>query len=382
MFNIKLLKFWTGNDTPHYFHPAVCQAASDWVMTMQTFNGAGDTYGPVEYTTSTDQGQSWSKVQPLTALKSTILDGGVKEGIADVRTFYHEPTKSVIALGCTTYYGAEKCLLENSNFDRQKYSTRPVYAIRNAQGEWSERRELTHSSFATCNDWRAACTQIEILPDGNIIIPIYYAPNQASKASVVATLLCSFDGKNITVDKVGKQVDNGDCTSYLVEPSIVKFAGKFLLTLRTGEQRGYVTVSDDGLSWSNVSSWCWDDGDPLLTTNTQQHWLKLKDKLYLVYTRSADDNQDVMRWRAPLFMAEVDTDKICLKRHTEQVVLPLIRKRNLPYISGNYHVSSITADLATVSDGQLWFRVEKGATPAEDYIAEYDSFVTIAKITP
>ncbi len=382
MFNIELLKFWTGNDTPHYFHPAVCQAASDWVMTMQTFNGAGDTYGPVEYATSIDQGQSWSSPQPLIALKSTVLDGGVKEGIADVRTFYHAPTKSLIALGSTTYYGAEKCLLENPNFDRQKYSTRPVYAVRNAQGEWSERRELTHSAFAACCDWRTACTQIVILANGDLLIPIYYTPEQATAPCAVATLHCSFDGENITVNKVGKRVASGACTSYFVEPSMVQFADKFLLTLRTGEQRGYMAVSDDGLSWHNVSTWDWDDGEPLLTTNTQQHWLKLKGKLYLVYTRSADDNQDVMRWRAPLFMAEVDTDKLVLKRHTEQIVLPLIRKDNLPYISGNYHVSSITADLATVSDGQLWYRVEKGATPAEDYIAEYDSFVAIAKITP
>jgi len=68
--------------------------------------------------------------------------------------------------------------------------------------------------------------------------------------------------------------------------------------------------------------WCWDDGEPLPTYNTQQHWLNCGDKLYLVYTRKAENNGHVFRHRAPLFMAEVDTERVRVVRSTEKIVVP------------------------------------------------------------
>jgi hypothetical protein len=46
--------------------------------------------------------------------------------------------------------------------------------------------------------------------------------------------------------------------------------------------------------------------------------------LFLVYTRKAKENEKVFRWRAPLYMARVDTKALRLIRSTERVVLPLI----------------------------------------------------------
>ncbi|MCF6175738.1 MAG: glycoside hydrolase [Victivallaceae bacterium] len=380
MLNIERLNFYQGSDEPHFFHPAVCSTGNQLLMTMQSFNGAGDTYGPIEYAISNDNGKSWSETAMIAPLASREIGDGITEGIADVRPFYHQTTDTVIAIGCNTYYGAVKQIIEDRDFNPAEHRQAPIYAIRYADGSWSERKILNHPFFTECYNWRVASAQLAILPNGEMIIPIYCAPTQAKGADSVITLHCSFDGENITVEKLGKRVDSGDCTSYFVEPSVVYFANKFILTLRTGEERAYMAISDDGLNWNKVSSWHWDDGEPLLTTNTQQHWLQLKDKLYLVYTRSADDNQDVMRWRAPLFMAEVDVDRLVLKRDTEQIALPLVRKNNIAYVMGNFHVSTINSNLAIISDAPLWFRVEKGAVPEEDYIAEYDSFVSLAKI--
>jgi hypothetical protein len=82
--------------------------------------------------------------------------------------------------------------------------------------------------------------------------------------------------------------------------------GTFYLTLRN-DTAGYVSVSDDGLHFSEPKKWCWTDGSDLGNYNTQQHWVThQRSRLYLVYTRRGANNDHVFRHRAPLFMAEVD----------------------------------------------------------------------------
>ena len=96
----------------------------------------------------------------------------------------------------------------------------------------------------------------------------------------------------------------------LLEPSLASLDGRFYLTIRAEDGRGYVSASDDGLRWEPQRAWCWDDGEPLAMSTTQQHWLPHAGRLSLVYTRKAEENVNVMRWRAPLYMAEVDRDDL------------------------------------------------------------------------
>src|SRR5690606_8737114 len=56
--------------------------------------------------------------------------------------------------------------------------------------------------------------------------------------------------------------------------------------------------------------------------NTQQHWVTHSDALYLVYTRRGANNDHVFRHRAPLFIGQVDPEKLCVLRNTEQVLMP------------------------------------------------------------
>jgi hypothetical protein len=86
--------------------------------------------------------------------------------------------------------------------------------------------------------------------------------------------------------------------------------------------RGYVAVSNDGRNFESLKPWCFDDGTELENYNTQQHWVAHSDALYLVYTRRGLKNDHVFRHRAPLVMARVDTDKLCVIRETEQIVVP------------------------------------------------------------
>ena len=93
------------------------------------------------------------------------------------------------------------------------------------------------------------------------------------------------------------------------------------MTLRSDEF-GAVAKSADGLHYTDLQLWKWDDGSLVDTYNTQQHWLTLEDELYLVYTRRGADNDHVFRHRAPLFIAEFDPERMCVIRATERIAVP------------------------------------------------------------
>jgi hypothetical protein len=107
----------------------------------------------------------------------------------------------------------------------------------------------------------------------------------------------------------------------LYEPSVTQFSDRFFLTMRN-DDHGYVSVSDDGLNYSEPKRWTFDDGSDLGNYNTQQHWVSHSDALFLVYTRRGANNDHVFRHRAPLFIARVDPDKLTIIRDSEQVLVP------------------------------------------------------------
>ena len=87
-------------------------------------------------------------------------------------------------------------------------------------------------------------------------------------------------------------------------------------------RRAYVAKSADGINYSSHQPWKFDDGNSLGSYHTQQHWITLGGRLYLVYTRRGANNDHIMRHRAPLFIGEVDPEQLVVKRATEQIVLP------------------------------------------------------------
>jgi hypothetical protein len=150
-----------------------------------------------------------------------------------------------------------------------------------------------------------------------------------------------------------------------VEPSLTQFQGRYYLTIRN-DVKGYVAESGDGLNFAPVKEWTFDDGTELGSYNTQQHWVTHSDGLFLVYTRRGADNDHIMRNRAPLFIAQVDTKELHVIRATEQVLIP---ERGATL--GNFGAANISQDESwvTVSEG-IWNDAmrEKGATGAT-YIA-------------
>ena len=93
------------------------------------------------------------------------------------------------------------------------------------------------------------------------------------------------------------------------------------LTMRN-DRTAYVAASDDGLHFGPVKRWRFDDGSDLGSTNTQQHWVTHSDGVLLSYTRKGANNDHVFRHRAPLFIAQVDPEKLQVIRSTEQILIP------------------------------------------------------------
>jgi hypothetical protein len=172
---------------------------------------------------------------------------------------------------------------------------------------------------------------------------------------MVTSILCDFDGKTLTVLKKGVVLENPVARG-LLEPSLAEFAGKYYMTIRAEDEQGHLSTSDDGLNWSPIKPWTWEDGTPLRMSTTQQHWLTLGGKLCLVYTRDTGENTDVIRWRSPLLMAEFDADKLCLKKETEIVVLPIrgdLENPDTVGLMGNFHCTPLSENEGLVTVGEM-----------------------------
>ena len=338
----------TGND--RWFHPRACvvpgETGNSVLMTMQSISGS-DVFGPVHWTISEDEGQTWSDPQLIPGLGRQEFNEDLEVGVCDVTPQFHPQTNTTIAMGHNVYY-------RNNVLARPQLSRWPVYTIRNAAGEWSMPRKLDWDDprgafIYTCN-----CGQRLVLDNGDLLIAITYGPTEKSARSI-STIRCTFDGEEINAVETGNALHN-DVKRGLLEPSLTRYRDKYYVTIRAEDERGYVAASDDGLQWESQQAWCWEDGEPLTMSTTQQHWLEHSDALYLVYTRRDDTNAKVIRYRAPIYMAEVNTDTLRLKRETEVVVLPLSGDpKNDPRgvaLMGNFNTTNLNPQESWVTVGE------------------------------
>ena len=239
-----------------WFHPKACVVpASDSMaetifMTMHVIDGS-DTFGPVHSWSSRDQGRTWSQPEPIHAFNR--------------REVPNHP-------GLMARY--------------------PIYAVRSRDGSWSKRQVLhwddPRGSFIYWNN----CGQRVVLE--NIDILLAFSFGSTSDHRSVVTLRCRFNGETLSIAQVGTPLEL-KAGRGLLEPSLTRFGDRFYLTLRAEDGRGYLAVSQDGLHWNRKETWKWEDGQPLDLSSTQQHWLTHGEELFLVYTRKAMENQNVIR---------------------------------------------------------------------------------------
>lgn len=285
------------------------------VMTMQKLLLTGsDVFYALNHTSSSDLGKTWT---PLVEHDKTLgrreeADGTIVAA-CDFTPKFHAKSGKLLGIGHTVRYSGDKVI-----HDRPRESSFSVYDPQTAT--WTPWATLEMPKEPKFYNSGAGCVQRVDLENGDILLPIYFKA-KGDKYYRVTVLRCGFDGT--TLRCLGQGNDMGlESGRGIYEPSLVKCAGRYYLTLRN-DTAGYVSVSDDGQTFSEPRKWCWTTtGEEIGNYNTQQHWVTHGGRLFLVYTRRGANNDHVFRHRAPLFMAEVDKATLTVERDTERILVP------------------------------------------------------------
>ena len=290
------------------------------IITMQKLELSGcDVFYGIEMVKSYDGFKTFSAPEYCENLKRRYLEDKTSYVLCDATPYFHKTSGRIILTGHMAQYGEDNAGLKTLR------KREPLYAVYNYEkGDFDAFRALEMPENDDYYISGAGCTQIVECDNGDILMPIYYkarseasSPNSCFSASVVR---CSFDGETMRFieigDRISTSVPRGIC-----EPSLARFGSEYFLAMRN-DQTGFVAKSADGLHFDAMREFCFDDGEVLGSYNTQQHWLVGGGKLWLVYTRRAENNSHVFRHRAPLFIAEFDPERMCVIRSTERICVP------------------------------------------------------------
>lgn len=331
-----------------WFHPragAIPGPTPAVVLTMQKWNvKLSDVFYPIASLVSSDLGASWSDIiEHRDTLGRRPLGGNVEEGICDFTPKWHARSGRLLGTGHTVVYADDRLV-----------ATRPRFAVWSVfepgSRTWSAWQKLALPAEPRFANAGAGSTQRVDRENGDILLPIY-AKEMTAKAYFSTVVRCRFDGARMTYVEHGTEhtidVDRG-----LYEPSLTRFAGRFYLTMRN-DRAAYVARSEDGLHFGPPRKWMFDDGSDLGSYNTQAHWVTHSDGLFLTYTRRGADNENMARarHRAPLFIAQVDPQRLVVIRATERVLVP-----NRGAQLGNYAV-------VDVSERETWVTTSEGMGP-------------------
>ena len=333
------------------------------VMTMNTMHLEGSDVFKGMYDLHTDDlGKTWTEPREVDTLapRYETLDGEKRPvAVSDFWPQWHAATKTLLGTGHTVVYTPDWKVRR----PRPRHTSYSVYEP--GKDQWSAWRKLAMPEEAKFYDAGSGCTQRCDLADGAILLPIYFHP--PGKNSHVAVARCTFDGQTLRYQEHGNEMGVDDKTRGLHEPSLARVGGEYFLTIRN-DKLGFVTRGGDGLHFEPIRPWKFDDGTDLGNYNTQQHWVTHGEALFLVYTRRGADNDHVFRHRAPLFMAQVDTGRLCVIRETERVLVPERGAR-----LGNFGVTHI-------SDDETWVTVSEWMQPRGVERYGSDGSVFVARI--
>jgi len=289
------------------------------VITTQKLRLSGsDIFYAIHSAHSEDNGRSWSAFTEQPAFAPRPREDGSYFYVSDFWPKWHAVTETLLGTGHTPLYRDDALV-------RTPYPRAPAYSVYNEQTrQWRNWRSLELPEDLFFNSG-AGCAQRVDLPNGDVLLPIYFRSPESMKSgwkagSSSVVLRCAFNGETLAYLEHGSVLTVPEPRG-LGEPSLAYFAGRFFLTLRN-DVRAYVTSSYDGLDFPLPQPWTFEDGEEIGNYNTQQHWIVHSDGLFLVYTRRGANNDHVFRHRAPLFMARVDPDRLCLIRSSERIVVP------------------------------------------------------------
>ena len=340
-YDVKLTTITKGYDGKTcWVHPragAIPGATPSVVMTMQKLLLTGsDVFYALNDVRSDDLGVSWSPIEEHSeTLGRREEPGGVIVGACDFTPKFHAKSGKLLGIGHSVRYQGDHVLP-----NRKRETVWSVYD--EAAKTWTAWQILPMPDLPKFYNIGAGSVQRFDLENGDILLPVYRKA-EADKYYSVSVLRCAFDGSRLSFIEQGNELTL-ESGRGVYEPSLMRCAGRFYLTLRN-DTAGYVSVSEDGLNFGKIQPWKFDDGQDLGNYNTQQHWVTHANRLYLVYTRRGAHNDHVVRHRAPLFMAEVDQKTLAVKRATECILVPERGAR-----LGNFAVTE-------VSENETWVTV-------------------------
>jgi len=334
------------------------------VLTMQKLLLSGsDVFYALNEMRTDDLGETWVGPTEHETLGRRQEPGGIEVVINDATPKWHATTGKLLTTGQNARYLGDRLKPD----PRPRQTTYSVYEPEDRSwSPWATVEMPDTEKFFSCG---AGSAQRVDLPDGGILLPVYFWPAKAAedawhRCAVTAVARCRFDGEKLEFAEHGTEMSVPDPRG-LCEPSLASFGGRYLLTLRN-DVRGYVAAGTDGLHFDEPKPWCFDDGSELGNYNTQQHWVAHSDGLFLVYTRRGLDNDHVFRHRAPLVMAQVDPDRLCVIRETERILVPERGAR-----LGNFAVTDGSEDetWVTVSEWMQPVGCEKYGSDNRVYVA-------------
>ncbi len=351
------------------------------VMTMQKLLLTGsDVFFGLNETRSSDGGLSWTAPSPQdvfkrqtfqsptlgnlpgTSVAVDMLRTGDVTTVCDFVPAWHVASQRLLGLGQTVWYRDNRVMTP-----RPRGIAYSVYdAVRNTWEPW---KTLALPAIPRFHDAGSGSAQRVDLPGGDILIPFYFK-EPSSKRYSTAVCRCRFDGHSLWYIEHGTEMSVPEQRG-LYEPSLTRFRDRYYVTMRNDEC-GYVSVSDDGITFAEPKQWLFDDGEDLGNYNTQQHWVTHNEGLFLVYTRRRANNDHVFRHRAPLFIARVDPTTLRVIRSTEQILIPEHGAR-----LGNFGV-------VDVSPNETWVTAAEWMQPqgVESYGSDNRVYVAKLKWSP
>ena len=288
-------------------------------------------------------GQRWSQPQSIPSLRRTRNDDGFEVVAGDLCPIWHEPTGKVLVTGKTFNFAGgskEDILREKVSYCVFDPKTRTFGPLRIMSVP-----DKDHSGNPIIAP-NAGCHQQVVLDDGTVLLPVRYQTSRSKRNYTSVVMKCAFDGTTLRYVTHGSE-HSVPTRRGLYEPSVATFDGQYFLTLRA-DDGSWVARSSDGIHFTEHVPWRFDDGTELGSYNTQQHWVTIGGKLYLVYTRRGAKNDHIMRHRAPLFIAEVDPGRLVVKRDTEQIVV----REN--------HATLGNSGVCRINDLESWITVAEG----------------------
>lgn len=294
------------------------------VMTLtKTELWGSDIFTAVREFRSYDLGETWQGPVLHHTLDRRRQPDGTDVCPGDLTPAWHAESGTLLATGHTaTYSPGDRGTVIVSNTHRREI----VWSVYDAEAQtWSEWETLPVPDDEKFFWASAGCAQRVDLEDGTILLPISRMSRDEVGESIwkgcftTTVARCSFDGRALRMIGHGNEMSVPEPRG-LCEASLTRFEGRFFLTLRN-DVRGYV-CEGDGLNFAEPKPWRFNDGTELGSYNTQQHWVTHSEGLFLTYTRRGADNDHVIRHRAPIFIAQVDPDRLCVIRETERVLIP------------------------------------------------------------